>query len=343
MARRRGLPRASARGAGRPLGADARARRRSAPTGACCGRRSSGTTSAPRVEAAEIEERVGLARLIELTGNRALTGFTAPKLLWLRRHEPEVYARIRHILLPKDYVRLPAHRRARDRRRRRVRNGALRRPPARVVGGGVRRARHPARVAAPVARVDRDRRRGRPGRGGARRRDRAAGTGVGRARDVGRRLRCTAGLHARPAGAAARLLPRRSEHVARDGRDAERGRIGRLAARRARRRAGRAGRGSGALGAGRRRVALRSLPRRRAHAASRSRRARRVHRALGATRPRRALARDARGRRLRPARLARAAPRARRAGRSRAASRAAARAASSGSASSRRCSACRSS
>jgi len=57
------------------------------------------------VEAAEIEERVGLARLIELTGNRALTGFTAPKLLWLRRHEPELYAQIRHILLPKDYVR----------------------------------------------------------------------------------------------------------------------------------------------------------------------------------------------------------------------------------------------
>lgn len=56
-------------------------------------------------ETAEIEERVGLARLIELTGNRALTGFTAPKLLWLRRHEPELYARIRHVLLPKDYVR----------------------------------------------------------------------------------------------------------------------------------------------------------------------------------------------------------------------------------------------
>jgi xylulokinase len=57
-------------------------------------------------ECAEIEERVGLARLIELTGNRALTGFTAPKLLWLRRHEPETYERIRHVLLPKDYVRL---------------------------------------------------------------------------------------------------------------------------------------------------------------------------------------------------------------------------------------------
>ncbi len=57
-------------------------------------------------ECAEIEERIGLERLIELTGNRALPGFTAPKLLWLRRHEPDVYARIRRILLPKDYVRL---------------------------------------------------------------------------------------------------------------------------------------------------------------------------------------------------------------------------------------------
>ncbi len=57
------------------------------------------------VECAEIEDRIGLARLIELTGNRALTGFTAPKLLWLRRHEPDVYARIAQVLLPKDYVR----------------------------------------------------------------------------------------------------------------------------------------------------------------------------------------------------------------------------------------------
>jgi xylulokinase len=57
-------------------------------------------------ECAEIEERIGLARLIELTRNRALTGFTAPKLLWLRLHEPDVHERIAHILLPKDYVRL---------------------------------------------------------------------------------------------------------------------------------------------------------------------------------------------------------------------------------------------
>jgi len=57
-------------------------------------------------ECREIEERIGLERLIGLTGNRALTGFTAPKLLWLRRHEPESYARIARVMLPKDYVRL---------------------------------------------------------------------------------------------------------------------------------------------------------------------------------------------------------------------------------------------
>jgi xylulokinase len=57
-------------------------------------------------ECADIEERLGVGRLIELTGNRALPGFTAPKLVWLRKHEPDVYARIAHMLLPKDYVRL---------------------------------------------------------------------------------------------------------------------------------------------------------------------------------------------------------------------------------------------
>jgi xylulokinase len=57
-------------------------------------------------ECAEIEARIGRDRLIELTGNRALTGFTAPKLLWLRRHEPDSFDRLEHVLLPKDYVRL---------------------------------------------------------------------------------------------------------------------------------------------------------------------------------------------------------------------------------------------
>ncbi len=56
-------------------------------------------------ECAEIEQRIGLKRLISLTGNRALPGFTAPKLVWLQRHEPETWHAIRHVLLPKDYVR----------------------------------------------------------------------------------------------------------------------------------------------------------------------------------------------------------------------------------------------
>ena len=53
-----------------------------------------------------IREIVGRRRLIATTGNDALPGFTAPKLLWLRRHEPEVWAAIAHVLLPKDLVRL---------------------------------------------------------------------------------------------------------------------------------------------------------------------------------------------------------------------------------------------
>lgn len=57
-------------------------------------------------ECAEIAERVGPARLIALAGNPALTGFQAPKILWLRNHEPDNYARIARVLLPKDYIRL---------------------------------------------------------------------------------------------------------------------------------------------------------------------------------------------------------------------------------------------
>jgi len=54
----------------------------------------------------EIEARIGFDRLVELTGNRALAGFTAPKLLWMAENEPDLYDRIAHVLLPKDYVRL---------------------------------------------------------------------------------------------------------------------------------------------------------------------------------------------------------------------------------------------
>ena len=56
-------------------------------------------------ECEEITERVGAKRLIEITANPALPGFTASKILWVRNHEPEIYAKCRHILLPKDYVR----------------------------------------------------------------------------------------------------------------------------------------------------------------------------------------------------------------------------------------------
>ena len=52
-----------------------------------------------------IRSTVGLNRLVTLTGNDAFTGFTAPKLLWVRDHEPSIYARARQILLPKDYIR----------------------------------------------------------------------------------------------------------------------------------------------------------------------------------------------------------------------------------------------
>ena len=56
-------------------------------------------------ECAEMERTIGRERLIALTGNPAMTGFTAAKILWVRRHEPEIYERCRHILLPKDYIR----------------------------------------------------------------------------------------------------------------------------------------------------------------------------------------------------------------------------------------------
>ncbi len=56
-------------------------------------------------ECAEIEATVGHEKLLSITANPALTGFTASKILWVRNHEPENYARCRHILLPKDYIR----------------------------------------------------------------------------------------------------------------------------------------------------------------------------------------------------------------------------------------------
>ena len=58
------------------------------------------------VQCRAITERVGAERLIAIAGNPALTGFQAPKIVWLRDAEPEGYARLRRVLLPKDYARL---------------------------------------------------------------------------------------------------------------------------------------------------------------------------------------------------------------------------------------------
>ncbi len=58
-------------------------------------------------EAAQIEKKVGGRKeLIKLVGNAAQTSFTLTKLMWVRNHEPRIYSRIKHFLLPKDYVRL---------------------------------------------------------------------------------------------------------------------------------------------------------------------------------------------------------------------------------------------
>ena len=58
-----------------------------------------------QVQCDEIHSRIGKERLIAITGNMALTGFTAPKILWVQQHEPGIYKKASHVLLPKDYIR----------------------------------------------------------------------------------------------------------------------------------------------------------------------------------------------------------------------------------------------
>lgn len=53
----------------------------------------------------EIHRRIGKEKFIQITGNVALPGFTAPKILWVQENEPQVFAKARHVLLPKDYIR----------------------------------------------------------------------------------------------------------------------------------------------------------------------------------------------------------------------------------------------
>ena len=56
-------------------------------------------------EAEIITDLVGRDKLIEITANPALTGFTAAKIMWVKRNEPEIFDRCRKIMLPKDYIR----------------------------------------------------------------------------------------------------------------------------------------------------------------------------------------------------------------------------------------------
>jgi len=56
-------------------------------------------------QCALLRARLGKKKLIQITGNDATTGFTAPKILWVQQHEPEIWKMTRHILLPKDYIR----------------------------------------------------------------------------------------------------------------------------------------------------------------------------------------------------------------------------------------------
>lgn len=56
-------------------------------------------------ECREMTDKVGFERLLRITGNPVLPGFTAPKILWVEKHEPEIYKQIAHVLLPKDYIR----------------------------------------------------------------------------------------------------------------------------------------------------------------------------------------------------------------------------------------------
>ncbi len=282
-------------------------------------------------ECAEIEERIGLDELIARTGNRALPGFTAPKLLWLRRHEPDAYRRIARIALPKDYVRLrlcgehaidvadASGTLLLDVARRRWSEHvleALELDPAWLP---------PVLESPAVSGVTAD---GVPVAAGAG--DQAAGAlGVGVDRPgplsialgtsgvvfaalpgfaADERARVHAFCHAVPGGWHAMGVMLSAAGSLRWLRD--------VAAPGHRLR--RAGRRGGALGGRRRGADVPALPRRRAHAARRSRCARLVHRPLAAPRPRRARARGAGGRRVRPARLARPAARARRGARARA-------------------------
>ena len=176
-----------------------------------------------------------------MVANPALTGFTAPKLLWVRNHEPGNWDRVRQVLLPKDYIRYRltgtyatevsdasgtllldvANRRWSQRA------AGQARPRPRALARLLRELRGLGAGERPGGGGDRPgggdagrRRRRRPaGRGGGQR-DRPAGGGLGDDGDLGRRLRPRRRARVRPPGPAPARLPRRPGRLARHGRRA---------------------------------------------------------------------------------------------------------------------------
>ena len=227
----------------RPLGPDARrgAARRSAAT--CCGRRSSGAISAPNAECRWLDEHdrpQPAARAAR--SNPALTNFTLTKLLWVRTHEPDVWARVRHVLLPKDYVRFrlsgehatdvadaSGHADARCRApalvARDARRGGHRRAAAARASSNRRRSARASRDAARRSPASRPARRSSPAPA-IRRPARSAWASRGRARSARRSARPASSSRRPivprldPQGPAAHVLSRDSRTLARDGRHA---------------------------------------------------------------------------------------------------------------------------
>ena len=111
-----------------------------------CAPRSSGTTSARRRSVTKSPSGSASARLIQLTGNRALTGFTAPKILWVRENEPEIYARAATCLAAQRLHSPDADGRLRHGYVRRFRHIAARRCQPPLVERSPRRARHSGRA-----------------------------------------------------------------------------------------------------------------------------------------------------------------------------------------------------
>lgn len=132
-------------------------------------------------ECEQIISTVGHDRYIQIAANPPLTGFSCPKILWVKKHEPDIYRQCAHILLPKDYIRFCLT----GNKASEVTDASGHRPAqcsrARLVAGAVRRTGYPCALVRAAAGVQRNCRTDHRGRSG---RNRPAGRHT---RDRGRR------------------------------------------------------------------------------------------------------------------------------------------------------------